>query len=101
MTSSSHRTEPALVAGQEHGASVAKVRNLIEAARFGDHNHYLSRADREDAIHNPERHFWLHGVKMLSLTEVKRCKLMRDESDFQKDIMDAVSIDRLLDDTLA
>lgn len=95
------RTEPALVEGQEHGASVNKVHQLIEAASFGDHNHYLSRADREDAIHNPERHFWLHGVKMMSLLEVKRNKLMRDESDFQKDIMDAVSIDRLLDDALA
>jgi hypothetical protein len=43
------------------------------------------------------RHFRLHGVKMLCLQEVKRNKLMRDEADFAKDILDTVAIDRLLD----
>jgi hypothetical protein len=43
------------------------------------------------------RHFRLHGVKMLCLQEVKRNKLLRDEADFAKDILDTVAIDRLLD----
>ena len=42
----------------------------------------------------------LHGVKMLSLLEVKRNKLVRDESNFAKDILDVVAIDQLLDDGL-
>ena len=42
----------------------------------------------------------LHGVKMLSLLEVKRNKLVRDEANFAKDILDVVAIDQLLDDGL-
>jgi hypothetical protein len=42
----------------------------------------------------------LHGVKMLSLLEVKRNKLVRDEANFAKDILDVVAVDQLLDDGL-
>jgi hypothetical protein len=46
-----------LIQGYDHAAMLALIRKQIAAAGFGDHNGYLSRADREDAIHNPERHF--------------------------------------------
>ena len=77
-------------------AAAEKLRGKLQAAGFGDHNGYLQREDREDAIFNPERHFSLYGVKMLALEEVKRCKLARDEADFAKDILDVVGIDGLL-----
>lgn len=52
-----NRTEPMLIQGYEPASVVGSTRKMIAAAGFGDHNGYLSRADREDAIHNPERHF--------------------------------------------
>ena len=46
-----------LIQGYEPASVLDSIRKSIAAAGFGDHNGYLSRADREDAIHNPERHF--------------------------------------------
>lgn len=46
------------------------VRKLMAAAGFGDHNSYMTRADREDAIHNPERHFLCVALDDLALCSV-------------------------------